>query len=305
MFAEVKSNPLVSIACITFNHESYIRQCLDGFIMQKTNFAYEIVIHDDASTDKTQEIILEYCSKHPKLFRPIFQKDNKYKEGKGILARFVFPECRGKYIALCEGDDYWTDPLKLQKQVEFLENNSGFVMCSHRNSRYYQHESRHEHNPKGENQVYTLDMLLNGEWLFNTLTVLFKREALDVEKLIKTKNNKDLTLFYYILSKGNGYYLNDEMAVYRIHNDGVWSGVNDEEKLLWEYKSRLSIYEVEKSQDAAKLILNLLMSHVGRKFWFMHCILISKVLVIIKKHFGCSVAIKMIIHKLILGKITF
>ena len=121
--------PLVSIACITYNQEKYIHQCLDGFVMQKTNFKIEVVIHDDASTDNTPSIIREYCNNYPDLFVPILQTQNKYKEGKGILVPYVYPKCRGKYIALCEGDDYWTDPYKLQKQVDFLEANPEYGMC--------------------------------------------------------------------------------------------------------------------------------------------------------------------------------
>lgn len=116
--------PLVSICSITYNHEPYIRQCLDGFLMQKTNFKYEIIIHDDASTDGTAEVIKEYAEKYPNLIIPIFQTENQYSKGlRGFYARFIYPIAKGKYIAICEGDDYWTDPYKLQKQVDFLEAN--------------------------------------------------------------------------------------------------------------------------------------------------------------------------------------
>ena len=105
--------PLVSICSITYNHAPYIRQCLDGFLMQKTNFKYEIIIHDDASTDGTAEIIKEYAERYPDLITPVFQTENQYSKGlRGFFAKFVFPHAKGKYIALCEGDDYWIDPYK-------------------------------------------------------------------------------------------------------------------------------------------------------------------------------------------------
>ena len=114
--------PLVSIGCITYNHAPYIRQCLEGFLMQKTTFPFEIIINDDCSTDGTTEIVKEYADKYPDLIIPIFHEENQYQKGvRGIYAKFVYPKVRGKYIALCEGDDYWIDPLKLQKQVDFLE----------------------------------------------------------------------------------------------------------------------------------------------------------------------------------------
>lgn len=122
--------PLVSISCITFNHAPYLRECFEGFLMQQTAFKFEVVVHDDASTDGTREVIEEYTEKHPDIFVPMYQTENQYSKGiRGMMARFNFPRCRGKYIALCEGDDYWTDPFKLQKQVDFLESNPDFALC--------------------------------------------------------------------------------------------------------------------------------------------------------------------------------
>lgn len=115
--------PLVSICCITYNHAPYIRQCLEGFLMQKTSFPFEIIINDDCSTDGTTDIIREYERKYPDFIKPIYHIDNQYQKGvRGMFATFCFPKAQGKYIALCEGDDYWIDPLKLQKQVDYLES---------------------------------------------------------------------------------------------------------------------------------------------------------------------------------------
>jgi len=119
-------NVLVSICCVTYNHVEYIRDTLESFLMQKTDFPIEILIHDDASTDGTVEIVKEYERKYPEIVKPIFQKENQYSQGIGISATYQYPRARGKYIAICEGDDYWTDPNKLQKQVDFLENNTEF-----------------------------------------------------------------------------------------------------------------------------------------------------------------------------------
>ena len=112
---------MVSIWCITYNHEPYIRQCLDGFVMQKTNFRFEAIVHDDASTDGTAAIVREYAEKYPDIIKPIFETENQYSKGDGSLDRIFQETCKGKYTALFEGDDYWIDPLKLQKQVDFLE----------------------------------------------------------------------------------------------------------------------------------------------------------------------------------------
>lgn len=115
--------PLVSICCITYNHAPYISQCVDGFLMQKTTFPFEIIINDDCSNDGTTEILKDYAIKYPELIHLILHDENQYSKGvRRILATFVYPVAKGKYIALCEGDDYWTDPYKLQKQVDYLES---------------------------------------------------------------------------------------------------------------------------------------------------------------------------------------
>ncbi len=113
--------PLVSISCITYDHEPFIRDALEGFLMQKTTFPIEILIHDDASTDGTAEIIRDYEKRYPELIFPIYQTENQHAKGVKISSTYQFPRARGKYIALCEGDDYWADPLKLQKLVNFLD----------------------------------------------------------------------------------------------------------------------------------------------------------------------------------------
>ncbi len=123
---------MVSVCCLTYNHEDFIAAALEGFLMQKTKFAFEAIIHDDASTDGTREIIMEYAGRYPDIFRPIYQTENHFsRTGRYPLAEYVFPRARGKYLAECDGDDYWTDPLKLQKQVDFLEANPDYVMCHH------------------------------------------------------------------------------------------------------------------------------------------------------------------------------
>lgn len=122
--------PMVSVCCIVYNQELFLRDCFDGFVAQKTNFPIEILIHDDASNDGTTEIINEYTEKHPNLFKPIIQVQNQYSKGLGLIGlKLNLKRAKGKYIAFCEGDDYWTDPLKLQKQVDFLEKHEeyGFV----------------------------------------------------------------------------------------------------------------------------------------------------------------------------------
>lgn len=123
--------PLVSIVCTTYNHENYIRDAIEGFLMQETSFPVEVIIHDDASTDKTAEIIREFEARHPGLIRSICQTENQFSRFDGSIYRSIRHKIRGKYIARCEGDDYWIDPLKLQRQIEFLERHKDFSLCTH------------------------------------------------------------------------------------------------------------------------------------------------------------------------------
>ena len=122
----------VSIVCESFNHERYLRQCLDGFVMQKTKFVFEVLIHDDASIDKSADIIREYVEKYPDIIKPIYETENQYSKRDGSVGRIMdeaIDATGAKYVAMCEGDDYWTDPLKLQKQVDFMEANPEYGLC--------------------------------------------------------------------------------------------------------------------------------------------------------------------------------
>ena len=121
----------ISILCVTYNHENYIRKTLEGFLQQKGNFSYEIIVHDDASTDGTTDILKEYQKKYPDIIRLVLQTENQYSQKKKILFDFLFPEVRGKYIAICEGDDEWIYEGKLQRQFLRMEEYPEVSLCIH------------------------------------------------------------------------------------------------------------------------------------------------------------------------------
>lgn len=123
------SAPLVSIVCDTYNHAPYICDALDGFLMQKTDFPFEIIVHDDASTDGTADIVREYEAARPGLFRCVYRAENMYSKDPKILEHYVFPLAHGKYVAICEGDDFWTRPDKLQKQISYMESHPDCTLC--------------------------------------------------------------------------------------------------------------------------------------------------------------------------------
>lgn len=122
----------VSILCLAFNHVKYIRKCLEGFVSQKTNFSFEVLIHDDASSDGTTDIIKEFEQKYSDVIKPIYQKENQYSQGVKITKKYQLPRVQGEYLAWCEGDDCWTDCDKLQKQVDFLDKNQDYSICVHK-----------------------------------------------------------------------------------------------------------------------------------------------------------------------------
>lgn len=295
--------PVVSICCATYNHSQYIRQCLDGFVMQKTTFPVEVLIHDDASTDGTQDIIREYECKYPDLIKPIYQTENQYSKGVKVSLVYNYSRVKGKYIALCEGDDYWTDPYKLQKQVDFLESHPDFVMCSHRYDRYHEEEHRLEKDPDEtfEGAVYDLKNLIGGKWLTQTLTVMYRRSALDLKEYETYGMSMDIILLYALLKRGNGYCFPDVMGVYRYHNGGVWSEVSQNQRRLVEFKARLAIYNVEQSDEAAMFLLYQFAKAMSRKWMLDQWRMMIKVFRILKKHYGSRFVAKLVFDKLVLN----
>lgn len=217
----MKNDPLVSICSITYNHAPFIRQCLDGFLMQQTTFPIEIIINDDCSTDGTTEIIREYAEKHPDKIFPVFHEKNLYSQGvRGMFQKFVIPKVRGKYVAICEGDDYWTDAHKLQKQVDFLEAHPDYSMCFHR-ARVLSQDGRTScFDFSGlEEREYSANEIVSG-WLIPTASIVYRSSV--VVPTHKDFTNGDVILHAACVSAGRVYCMTDEMSVYRLHAGG-WS----------------------------------------------------------------------------------
>lgn len=147
---ETKNDEIkVSVITLAYNHEQYIGECINGIVSQQTNFKFELLINDDASTDNTANIIREYVNLYPHIIKPIYQSENQYSKKIPIGKTYLYPLAKGKYIALCEGDDYWIDPLKLQKQVDFMEANPEYGMCYTQARHYYQDKKRFRSKVKG------------------------------------------------------------------------------------------------------------------------------------------------------------
>jgi glycosyltransferase involved in cell wall biosynthesis len=235
---EKEAMPLVSVCCLVYNHEPFLRECFDGFVMQQTTFPIEILVHDDASTDHSADIIREYTAKYPQLFKPIYQTENQYSKGISISFKFQFPRARGKYIAMCEGDDYWTDPLKLQKQVEFLEKNGDYMLSFHKviiKSEIEEERSMFSHL---EEREYINSEIYN-RWTIPTCSVVYRKEKFDYKPSSKIVFG-DIYLWLTIMRNGKAYCLDFFGAVYRRHSNGLSfpSGLNHDlaKKLFYQYK---------------------------------------------------------------------
>lgn len=227
---------MVTIQCFTYNHEAYIRECLEGFVMQKTKFRFEAIVHDDASTDGTADIVREYEEKYPDIIKPIYETENQYSKQDGSLQRIMDEHTHGKYIAICEGDDYWTDPYKLQKQVDFLEAHPDYGMC---HTDFYT-TGRRRITPVGKepDDIYWPSILTKGLRV-GTVTAVIRADIYrNMPRLNKGKGWPigDLPIWYEIARVSKIKYLPEITATYRIVAESASHSQNLEKVLRYEEK---------------------------------------------------------------------
>jgi glycosyltransferase involved in cell wall biosynthesis len=220
---ENNENITVSICCLAFNHEDFIAQTLDGFLLQRTNFDFEIIVHDDCSTDGTRQIIESYQKKYPNIVKPIFQLQNQYSLGLKPIFNHVFPKAVGKYIALCEGDDYWTDPLKLQKQVDYLNVHVEAVQCFHPVQILMPDGLlREDFLTKVPDNYQRIEVIAAQGNFLHTPSVMFRNVIRQFPEMIHETPIGDYFLQMLLATHGEFHQLPDVMAVYR-YGVGVWS----------------------------------------------------------------------------------
>lgn len=221
----------VSVYCLAFNHEKYIRDALEGFVKQKTTFKFEVIVHDDASTDNTASIIKEYESKFPELIKGIYQKENQYSQGVDILGKYIYPKIQGKYIAICEGDDYWIDQNKLQKQFDALEKHPECDMCAH-GSKWFDCSKNREAKifpTISKERVLTVEEVIYGEGGFLPTASLFFRKGILLNPMHFQKIwNIDYSLQIRGALRGGIYYIPDIMSFYRWNTGGSWTARNSD-----------------------------------------------------------------------------
>lgn len=216
---------MVSIYCLAYNHEMYIRDALEGFVTQKTNFKYEVFVHDDASTDGTAEIIQQYAEKYPDIIKPILQTENQYTKGIPIIRTYIYPQMSGKYIAICEGDDYWCDIHKLQKQVDFLETHKDYVACVHNTKQINCRtgEENYINSSHDDMDLVFEKVVARGNAQFQLSSLMCKKEFFSVPDEIKGNGFGDYPLAIYLMLCGKVHYFKDVMSVYRLYANGSWT----------------------------------------------------------------------------------
>ena len=214
-------NCKVTVWCTVYNHEKYLRKCLDGFVMQKTNFPFEVIVHDDCSTDSSKEIIQEYAKQYPDIICPVLENENQY--SKGRINEIMMQYVRSKYFAICEGDDYWSSPYKLQKQFDYMEKDLSCVLCVHntvihdlsnrvKDKLFFEEKTIHELSAK---EVFF-------GWNVHTSSYFIRASAFDLPKKFYNVWCGDYVMLTFLFTKGRVVSLPNVLSVYNYSNpDGV------------------------------------------------------------------------------------
>ena len=215
----------VSVLCMVYNHDKYLKKCLESIVQQQTNFEYEILVHDDCSTDQSIQIIKEYSKEYPNIIVPIYEKENQYSKGRKILLDILMPMMRGKYFAICEGDDYWIDSNKLQKQFDFMEKNREFTLCVHNAIKVNNNNKKiGKIQPvKKSKELNCKDFIMGGGGFVSTNSIFALSDLInnlpDYFKILTL----DYTWQIFLSSQGKTYCFEEYMSAYRVGVQNSWT----------------------------------------------------------------------------------
>ena len=218
--------PIISIICNTYNQEKYIADALNSFLMQAVSVPFEILVHDDASTDGTADVIRVYEQRFPEIVKPIYQTENQYSKGVSITAEIQIPRAKGKYIAFCEGDDYWTGPQKLQKQYDFMEAHPQASACCHAYSMVDKEKNLIEERLDFQQDCIVPMKKLIGDQLKvpHFATIVVRGDIIkEFQACFLGVRSNDMILRVFCATKGDVYYMNQNMSCYRRFTEGSWT----------------------------------------------------------------------------------
>ncbi|MCM1119878.1 MAG: glycosyltransferase family 2 protein [bacterium] len=233
------SQPLVTVICLTYNQADYVQDMLEGLLMQETDFEVEYIIHDDASTDGTQVILKEYEAKYPDVFRIVYEKENQWSKGVKITQQLLVPMIRGKYVAFCEGDDFWIDRHKLQIQADFLEAHPEYSCVVHNAIMWRCKNNRLDvqNNFDRSRDLEARDVLDRRFPPIATAAKMHRKDAFILEGIfLECREVGDVPTDFFAFTKGKMYYMDRIMSVYRFGADGSWSKRSDRDLkklLIW------------------------------------------------------------------------
>ena len=265
------NNIKVSVLVLTFNHESFIRECLESIITQQTSFNFEIIVHDDASTDQTQSVLKQIVKENPDKIQLLLQNTNQRSKGIVPLYEYSLPKSKGSYVAICEGDDYWIDKNKLQEQFELLETNPESNFTCHN----YKVLKEKRILPK-PGIITTSDFLkidsqlLANYWIIQTLTLFMRKDRLDKmqKEVVGLKYHRDITMHYLLLrDEKNGLFINKVMGVYRIHDNGMHQGSPIKERLRSDLNTYNEIYKTLRIHDCSINLTRLIILNLFSLNW--------------------------------------
>lgn len=224
MSGNVTGIPLVSVYCMTYNQVHTIAQTIEGILDQKTDFPFELIIHDDASTDGTAEIVREYAARYPSIIHPIFQEKNQFHTC-NLIKTYIHPVSKGKYIALCEGDDYWTDSAKLQLQVDHMESDSSCTLCFHAVQQLSPDGNMMNYRPLKSACEVPAELIIKRGGLFcPTVSLMFRRDVMDTWPDFREQADVyDYPAQILAAVMGRVHYIDRFMAVYRFASQGSWT----------------------------------------------------------------------------------
>lgn len=210
----------VSVLCLSYNQERYIARCLDGFVNQQTDFRYEVLVHDDCSTDGTLQVIIDYERRYPNIFTVVTEEENQYSKNVNIYEDILLPIAEGQYIALCEGDDYWTDPHKLQKQYDFMENHSECSLVCHNTVVHDMSGARQDFLFNDWKQIHKLtEDEVYIDWKVHTTSYFFRKEVFHRPEYAKKYFDfADYVMLCIAKDRGEVYSLPEVMSFYNFNN---------------------------------------------------------------------------------------